>query len=80
VSDYGKRGGTSATAGRKSALYKATAPDGRVLTRRTFQTDAPEALMIMFRLNGVWYDQGVYDTAPAWMSATAIAVLARRVK
>lgn len=56
----GCRGGTSATAGKKSQVYAFTYPDGRTETARTFKVADAEAVAHCYRArDGVWYLAGI---------------------
>lgn len=50
----GCRGGTSATAGRRAAVYRFELPDGRLRERRSFKVSAPEAVAHLSRHRGEW--------------------------
>lgn len=65
-SPYGKRGGTSATAGKRSAVYRWTYPDGTPGERRTFATDAPRAVAVCYQHAGKWYVAAVYPSRDDW--------------
>lgn len=54
MSDYGKRGGTSKNAGRKASTYTATAPDGTILTKRSYEIDTPTAYMAAYNSHTGW--------------------------
>lgn len=53
----GCKGGTSATAGRKSVVYSVTLPDGREERARIFKVTDPEAVAHCHRgsRDGRWY-------------------------
>lgn len=65
-SPYGKKGGTSATAGKRSAVYRWTMPDGTPGERRTFKVSADRAVAVCYRHADKWYVSAVYDAAPDW--------------
>lgn len=82
MSDYGKKGGTSATAGKVSVKYEATAPDGTVLTKRSFKAGDEVAVMNIYKHENVWYANCVYNRSnqPGWFTREgAVLVDARRV-
>lgn len=56
----GCKGGTSATAGKKSVIYGFTYPDGRAETYRTFKLAEPVADAHCYKAaDGVWYLAGL---------------------
>ena len=59
MSNYGKRGGTSVNAGKKGTTYTATAPDGTILTKRSFQYHSERAYIAAYQHEGVWHAAGV---------------------
>jgi hypothetical protein len=61
ASPYGKKGGTSVNAGRRSATYEVTTPDGAVHRKRSFQVDADEAWIGCYfsDKDQKWYAAGV---------------------
>ena len=56
---YGQKGGTSANYGRTASTYKATAPDGTVFRKRSYQIHEPQALIGAYEHEGKWYASGV---------------------
>jgi hypothetical protein len=66
---YGRRGGTSATAGKQSATYIVHYPGGRSDRKRTFKAIQPWAIAAVYQNGGVWYCAGVYDVLPAKMNS-----------
>jgi hypothetical protein len=92
MSDYGKRGGTSANAGRKASTYVGTFPDGSMFRKRSFEVSTDEAHVGIYQHQGEWKVAGVARTAvmhdgalrPIYHegdtpSSTQFAVTARRV-
>lgn len=67
MSEFGRKGGTSATAGRKATTYEATAPDGTVLRKKSFQVGTDTAVMMIYRdPTGRWTASGVQAEAQDW--------------
>ena len=79
-SPYGKKGGTSATAGKVASTYAATLPNGRAVQVRSFKVSAPEAWVICYPSirEGGWSVNTVRDVPHGW-SATEVAVPATKV-
>ena len=63
---YGCKGGTSANAGKKAVTYEATLPDGNVVRKKSFQVDAPEAVLGCYEHQGAWYASGIAATPQRW--------------
>lgn len=59
MSGYGKKGGTSKNAGKKATTYTATAPDGTVLTKKSFEFQCEDAFIGAYQHQGVWHAAGV---------------------
>jgi hypothetical protein len=76
-SAYGKKGGTSANAGRTAAVYEATLPDGTVVKKRSFHIFTETAVLGCYEHNGKWAASGITDGPKDWGSQ--IFVDARRV-
>mgnify|MGYP005726032959 CR=1 FL=1 len=64
----GTKGGTSATAGKKSTTYNVTFPDGTTITKRSFKASNTNATACIYEHKGVWHCAGIYDDVPANMS------------
>lgn len=63
----GCKGGTSATAGKKSCLYDVVFPDGTSKQVRTFKAQGQLAHAVIYLgQDGQWYSNGVYDELPVW--------------
>lgn len=60
---YGRKGGTSATAGRSGATYRVRFPDGTSIEKRAFKAFQPEALAYIYQHEGRWHCAAVYDAA-----------------
>lgn len=58
---YGQKGGEGPNRGRKATTYTATAPDGTMLTKRSYQIDAPTAYLGAYQHQGVWHAAGIVD-------------------
>lgn len=70
---YGKKGGTSATAGKTKAIYEAEAPDGSILRVGSFQVQSAEAYMHISCHGGAcWYGNGVRDVPEDWGCPAAV--------
>ena len=54
-SPYGKRGGTSATAGRKAVTYEAVLPDGEIVRKRSFFIDQEHCYLGCYLYNDRWH-------------------------
>lgn len=67
MSDYGKRGGTSATAGKRRRTFAATAPDGSPLKAGSFQLQGKPGpfQMSSFQHDGKWYAGSVFQVGEA---------------
>lgn len=77
---YGKRGGRGPNAGKRSAVYVATAPDGTELKKRTFETSEDEAVFLAYRFDGVWYANSVHAERPVWFRESEhIALVGKKV-
>lgn len=63
---YGKRGGTSAVAGKKAVIYEATLPDGQVVRKRSFYVNQESAVLGCYQHDGKWYASGIVDSPKAW--------------
>ncbi len=66
MGNYGKKGGTSANAGRTSSTYEAVMPDGTVVRKRSFHVHQDDALVGCFEHNGKWHVSGVTDRVQNW--------------
>ena len=75
---YGRRGGSSATAGKTSATYIVYLPNGRAERKRTFKASREWACAAIYEYEGTWYIAGVYDVVPEKMKSYA-RVTAERV-
>lgn len=60
-SDFGKRGGTSPTAGATAAMYEGTLPDGSVARKKSFHLTCPDAFLGCFERGGKWMVSGVTE-------------------
>ena len=60
--NFGKRGGSSPTAGRKATVYEGTFPDGNTFTKRAFFTTGP-AFASCYEHNGIWHCAGIHERA-----------------
>ncbi len=66
-SSYGKRGGTSATAGKRKSIYEGKAPDGSILHVASFHVDTPKAWMhISCQAGTCWYGNAVRPEPLDW--------------
>lgn len=61
--NYGKKGGTSATAGKTAATYEATLPNGRVVRAKSFKVQADAAFLAIYlgTHTGEWHVAGVVE-------------------
>lgn len=66
---YGRRGGTSATAGKTSATYVVHMPNGRSERKKTFKAMQPWATAAVYEHDGTWYVAGIYDEVPLKMKS-----------
>jgi len=66
---YGQKGGEGPTRGRKATTYTATAPDGSVLTKRSYFTSADTAVMGAYEHEGKWYAASVHADQEAMKAA-----------
>lgn len=65
--NIGRKGGTSATAGKKRSAYRLTYPDGTTETVATFKATEPVAHAICYQgPDARWYVSGVFNAVPAW--------------
>jgi len=80
-SRYGKKGGTSANAGRKATKYTVPMPDGRTLTKRVFQDCGASASALIYEHDGEWFLNTVVPThnKPGW-AASYTEVPAERIE
>jgi len=77
---YGQRGGVGATRGRKSVLYEATLPNGKVVRKRSFFVDQEVAFLGTFQVSGgEWQPGGIFAEVKK-MGDLYRFVEARRVK
>ena len=60
----GKKGGTSATAGKKSATYIVELPDGTERQKRTFYAKEPVATAFIYEHESNWHIAAVRDDIP----------------
>jgi hypothetical protein len=89
MTNYGKRGGNSPTAGKRWRTFMATAPDGSQLTLHKFTTaEAPFRMgAYIYRANGPvgfggqdgkWYANGLLgngEIGPYWMNGKNRVIL-----
>lgn len=59
-SPYGKRGGTSANAGKKAVTYEAILPGDKVVRKKSYHVHQPEAYLGCYRLDGEWRPGGIW--------------------
>jgi hypothetical protein len=80
MNNYGKKGGTSATAGLKATWYEFETPDGEVLRRRSFHVDQGEAVAVASRHpEGGWSNGGIHPERPSWITSEHVTLRAVRV-
>lgn len=64
---FGKKGGTSATAGKRGFTYAFTFPDGTPGKRVSYQADGVDvAQVVVYFVHPRWHASGVYSTVPDW--------------
>lgn len=63
---FGRRGGTSANAGRRASKYEATLPDGTVVRKRSYQVHQDTAHLGCYQHEGKWYTSGVRAEPQDW--------------
>lgn len=76
ASVYGKKGGTSATAGKKMTAYIVSLPDGTTARKRSAFVHTAEAKAGVYEHKGVWYVACIRqpgDGCDHYRSAPAIA-------
>ena len=80
MADFGKRGGTSPTPGKRATTYTGTLPDGSTVLKRTFYVHDQEAVGMAYQHDGDWFlgaIRAVSDAAafsPAYTRITVRAV------
>jgi hypothetical protein len=79
MSDYGKRGGSSPTAGKKASVYQATAPDGHLLRKATYKVSVDTAVLYAYQRLGEWHAAGVREKR-SWDMDHYTALDARRIR
>jgi hypothetical protein len=57
---YGRKGGTSATAGKKATTFLIDMPDGSTKRKRSYFVHDETALAPVFEHDGVWHTTGIY--------------------
>ena len=69
---YGQRGGDGPNTGKKASKYQGTLPDGRVVTKRSFNIHTETALLRVYQHQGVWECCGPFADKTSWPDGTYI--------
>jgi len=57
---YGKKGGDGPNQGRQATMYRALAPDGSEVTKRSYKVHEERAYIGFFQHEGKWLASGVF--------------------
>lgn len=66
---FGRRGGTSPTAGGRFSTYRIVYPDRTGAKKVTMKAIQPTAKAVCWKTpDGVWHNSGVFDVLPDWVA------------
>jgi hypothetical protein len=79
MSEYGKKGGTSANSGRTATTYTVTFPDGTTASKKSFHVHADKAFAGIFQdKGGEWIVAGIASEPKDWHGQTWVEAVAAK--